>query len=324
MEAVVSTQSTGVSEEMITQIRSQYDKNIKDLMALGGGVTEEEIIRLFFVLQMSAFGSGVYLHFSLFNHQCHPNCIKFTPPETDLEMKVCSQVRATRLIKPGEELTISYLDPCEQTRQRRHRLLANQFGFIPSDNPVDILKDNLLEKLKDGHLLDDHVKELINGWEDQLDLLHKQTNRKDSDPYPVVEKLCEELQSILDPRHIVLLRANKMLLELLHPKLSEPETKTKDRGKKNKQSKEDVFGMNLVKYLRVAYEVYKTQLLALSKDHIDLATTLNDMSIAIESLLAWNSSILFKEFPQWDTFQKATKFQNYCETTFGNLHQMYS
>lgn len=268
------------------------------------------------------------MHFSLFNHQCHPNCIKFFPNPQSPDDQVASQVRTTRPIKAGEELTISYIEPCEQTRARRFKILKDQFGFLPTDSMV---KDELIEKLKDSQEATPEILAQIESFEDRIEEIYQQIKdctRSDDfmgdfpeELLPKAIALSEEMSAILDLRHILLLRSNKMLLELLHPKIAEPQqTRKKGRGKTKQKSN---FGASLVLYLKTAYEIYKTQLICLSRDHIDFATTYNDISMTIESLLAWDSQKLFAEFPQWDSFEKATKFQFFCQKAFEKLDEMY-
>jgi SET domain-containing protein len=69
-----------------------------------------EINRLLLTLRYNGFESGLYLHFSMFNHDEDPNCIKHRPEE-ESEQKVpynFSEARATRFVKKGEALTLHY------------------------------------------------------------------------------------------------------------------------------------------------------------------------------------------------------------------------
>lgn len=272
----------------------------------------------------------MYLHFSLFNHQCHPNCIKFFPNPQSPEDKAASQVRTTRAIKAGEELTISYIEPKEQSRARRLNILKNQFGFEPNDS---IVRDELIEKLKDSTEKTPEILAQIEVFETRIDELHqKMKDCIESDNFmgdfpddllPKATALADEMSVLLDPRHVLLLRLNKILLEVLHPKLAEPQQFRKKGKRAGKTKQKTDFGDCLVLYLKTAYEIYKTQLLCLSKDHIDFATTYNDISMAIQSLVAWDSQKLFEAFPQWDNFQKATKFEYFCQTSVQKLDHMY-
>jgi len=91
-----------VPEEMITRLEKEYDK---DITHISHTFTQSrgDIIRLLLVLQCSSFHSGIYLHFSMFNHSCRPNAIKFQPEDSPV-----SQIRATQVI---------------EKRRRNHHLL---------------------------------------------------------------------------------------------------------------------------------------------------------------------------------------------------------
>jgi len=299
-----------VPPELVVVLKEKYSEYIPDLLvSFPDG--EDELLRLFFVLQMSAFGSGIYLHFSLFNHLCYPNCIKFKPIDDDSS---ASRVYTTRLIKAGEELTLSYLQPPEQTKKRRKELLSSQFGFEPSNNP----KDDMLEKLKDPqredavgevYILEDRVEEL----DRQMAKDYETTGEYPDTLLSQLLELSRELSLLVDPRHVVLLRLNKMILRVLHPQLE------KDKGDKGSS-----LGKNLVLYLETAYEIYKTQLLCIPLDHIDFATTFGDLSLGLESLLGWEPELLFSSFSQWNSFEKASKFQYFCQKSVEKLDKMYS
>jgi hypothetical protein len=77
----------------------------------GSSLTTMEINRLLLTLRYNGFESGLYLHFSMFNHDEDPNWKKYRPEE-ESEQKVpynFSEARATRFVKKGEALTLHYL-----------------------------------------------------------------------------------------------------------------------------------------------------------------------------------------------------------------------
>uniref|UniRef100_A0A6B2L6Z6 SET domain-containing protein n=1 Tax=Arcella intermedia TaxID=1963864 RepID=A0A6B2L6Z6_9EUKA len=258
------------------------------------------IQRLLLVLQCSCFSSGIYLNFSIFNHSCRPNAIKFQPENSNE-----SQVRATQLIKKGTEVTISYIDPREQTYGYRARVIREQFGFEP--DPKDF-KDQLLEKFRAEKPSQEDMK-YVESLENQLNQL------PEDNPLQELIDIRKEALQILDPRHILILRLNRMILKEISPLLQEGE-------EENEQ--EDVnFGENLLIFLQTAWEVYQTQLIWISKDHIDFATTYSDISMGLQSLLSWDQKMVFQNFPLWNTFTKASKFQLFCDQTFEKIHKMY-
>lgn len=92
---------------------------------LQAGLSEDEVVRLLLQFQCNGFKSGLYLQLCIFNHSCSPNAVKLSPTEPGMP----SVVRATRALLPGEEATISYLYPLEQSTAARLRALK-QFGFV--------------------------------------------------------------------------------------------------------------------------------------------------------------------------------------------------
>ncbi|KAE9962215.1 hypothetical protein BLS_000662 [Venturia inaequalis] len=73
--------------------------------------------------QTADFFWGVLPETSRFNHDCRPNSAYFFNSET-----LSHHVHAVREIRPGEEITISYLTPYLQTHQREHKM-RKQWGF---------------------------------------------------------------------------------------------------------------------------------------------------------------------------------------------------
>ncbi|TID19761.1 SET domain-containing protein 5 [Venturia nashicola] len=73
--------------------------------------------------QTADFFWGVLPETSRFNHDCRPNSAYFFNSET-----LSHHVHAVRKIRPGEEITISYLTPYLQTHQREHKM-STQWGF---------------------------------------------------------------------------------------------------------------------------------------------------------------------------------------------------
>eukprot|EP00903_Cladosiphon_okamuranus_P009460 g9019.t1 len=116
------------------------------------GVDVRGIVRLFGALQSNGFASGVYLHPAMTNHSCRPNAIKWRAGQSISDRKpqrrkrqersddddggggeggesLLSEIRATEVIRQGEEITISYLEPREIALESRQSRLKDQFGF---------------------------------------------------------------------------------------------------------------------------------------------------------------------------------------------------
>lgn len=86
---------------------------------------EDTLIRVICALHFNGFVTGVYLHLAMVNHSCAPNCVKWGAREG----VVHSELRATRFIRAGEEITFSYLVPSLRSREARRRALNGQFQF---------------------------------------------------------------------------------------------------------------------------------------------------------------------------------------------------
>ncbi|KAM9817541.1 histone-lysine N-methyltransferase SMYD3 [Neosynchiropus ocellatus] len=71
--------------------------------------------------ELREVGVGLYPSFSLLNHDCRPNCVlMFEGPR--------AQLRAVRDVRPGEELTISYIETLLDS-EGRQKQLQEQFHF---------------------------------------------------------------------------------------------------------------------------------------------------------------------------------------------------
>ncbi|XP_077095121.1 histone-lysine N-methyltransferase SMYD3 [Siphateles boraxobius] len=72
--------------------------------------------------ELQDLGVGLYPSMSLLNHDCHPNCVMI------FEGKRLT-LRAVKVIRPCEELTISYTDVLAPSKERRSRL-QEQYHFL--------------------------------------------------------------------------------------------------------------------------------------------------------------------------------------------------
>lgn len=89
-------------------------------------VDEREVLRLFLVLQHNGFGSGLYRHLTKVNHSCLPNCIKFGCSSS---IHNASEIWSTAPIRKGEELTICYVNPVEQSSKAMQTYLLQNHHF---------------------------------------------------------------------------------------------------------------------------------------------------------------------------------------------------
>ena len=71
-----------------------------------------------------AIGSAVCPAGAILNHSCAPNCAV-----TWNDVTGCQEIRTTRTVEAGEELTHSYLDVAATTEERRRKLL-DEYNFV--------------------------------------------------------------------------------------------------------------------------------------------------------------------------------------------------
>jgi len=108
----------------------QLAKVIKIHSSDNSALEERDLLRILLTLRYNGFGSGLYLYFSIFNHDCDPNCIKFFPiDEKSSNSKNYSEIRTTKHVKKGEQLTLHYLDPREVSHCTRRQHLMEQHLF---------------------------------------------------------------------------------------------------------------------------------------------------------------------------------------------------
>ncbi|KAL3781918.1 hypothetical protein ACHAW5_003794 [Stephanodiscus triporus] len=122
-----------------------YDKSVTN--SDGSPLDVRDVMRMLLVLRYNGFDSGLYLHFSMFNHAEDPNCIKFRPAiaeegggDDDDAIEIAdrrrnySEARTTRHVRAGEALTLHYLeDPREMSHATRRWRLWDQHRFDIGD-----------------------------------------------------------------------------------------------------------------------------------------------------------------------------------------------
>ena len=101
-------------------------------------LTRTDCLRLILALRYNGLESGIYTHTAMINHADPPppNCVKFLPNQSETvqtnqqtgpdqnDVTIFSEVRATRRIRSGECLTISYLPKLWSHASRRKYLWA--------------------------------------------------------------------------------------------------------------------------------------------------------------------------------------------------------
>lgn len=113
-----------VNSTEIDHMKDHIGEFLKDICT---SRDEIEVLRTLLVLQHNGFTSGFYDRFTLLNHSCDPNCVKFTPSNSGLGR--ASEVWTTRPVKAGEELCICYVEPMERTSSYISKYLSTQHFF---------------------------------------------------------------------------------------------------------------------------------------------------------------------------------------------------
>ena len=136
MMDVMDMQHSGKEMNVTLDLARQY----------GIDLDEIDVCRMLLAMRYNGFGSGIYLHFAMFNHD-DGNCIKFQPEINSEESK--SEVRTTKFVKRGESLTLDYLIPREQSHatKRRHLWDQHRFDIGSLDGLADL-------NLREMHLVD--------------------------------------------------------------------------------------------------------------------------------------------------------------------------
>lgn len=119
-----------ITQEHLTFIKNRSAKLLSEMqtntIAIDLNLNEADTLyRVICALHFNGFTTGVYLHLAMVNHSCCGNCVKWGVREG----VVHSEVRATRRILAGEEISFSYLVPSMRSREARQRALTGQFQF---------------------------------------------------------------------------------------------------------------------------------------------------------------------------------------------------
>lgn len=132
--------------EFMTTDSSQSSSSVSDTPkpfynSDGTPLSSMDVDRLILVLRYNALQSGLFFYSAMWNHGEPPNCVKFQPrvdpitTATTTITKTYSEIRTTRFVPAGEELTISYL-PNLLSYSTRRRILWMQHRFDIGPGPI--------------------------------------------------------------------------------------------------------------------------------------------------------------------------------------------
>ncbi|KAL4170090.1 hypothetical protein KRP22_010997 [Phytophthora ramorum] len=298
-------------EELLAAGRDKFGPQIDELCRNFSELplSHNQVLQNVFAMQCNAFDSGVFLYNAMFNHDCNPNCVKFTPEDAGPEGGV-SEVRVARPIAKGEQLTISYLYPREQSRENRQQNLWEQFGF-KCGCQLCRRGDSVLPPPPSAADDSDGVKP---GMQDLEKVLVGAEEIIKTNPESAASALSVALETLSDALeivahdHLVFMRIHKLVADSCDLLL---------RAKTERVCEYSIL------FLRSSYELLELQRAYLNPDHIDLARTLNDVSQGIQLLLSFDPKVLLTEFPEWKDFRHASMVENQYRQDYRRLKRMY-
>jgi len=173
---------------------------------------EKDVFCLLLKICFNAFEGGICIKKSMFNHRCLPNCMTFSPGERvngqtgQKTYSKMSEVVATRAIKQGEEIFISYLYPLEQSFAARSKKFEAQHFCNLNESPWPVEMESFLFEDQEGFDREAVVEDMgyIEQSCEKLDemLEGNQVSHKFALKQLKSEKV--EAEQILHPHHLVM------------------------------------------------------------------------------------------------------------------------
>uniref|UniRef100_A0A8C1KYU5 [histone H3]-lysine(4) N-trimethyltransferase n=1 Tax=Cyprinus carpio TaxID=7962 RepID=A0A8C1KYU5_CYPCA len=154
---------------------------------------------------LQAVGVGLFPNLCLVNHDCWPNCTVILNPgnQTALDASFHSkrriELRALGKISEGEELTVSYVDFLNVSKDRQ-RLLKQQYYFdCKCEHCTSGIKDDLMTAVRDtdGHKPSADVVKAVTDF--SLQALVKIEEARTKGNFHEVVKICRESLEKQDP-----------------------------------------------------------------------------------------------------------------------------
>eukprot|EP00939_MAST-03C_sp_MAST-3C-sp1_P000176 g176.t1 len=266
-------------ETLVSSVRMSYDEDIRRVSA-ENGMREEEFLRLIFVVRCNCFESGLFLHQSIFNHSCRPNCIKFRPTASNPR----SEVWTTRRVSAGEPFTICYLHPQEQTFSLRQQRLHQQFLFdCRCERCTDASKKKGRDELERSALTDVEFDLEVCETSGELAILDT-----------IVRSLRDAKSGMADDRELLLMRALRNRVDIRGRAL----LSTRRRVSRS------VLNETCALFLKDAMELQRFQIKHLGSVHPAVGRTAFDVHSAIGALLANDRKALKQFFESKESAQE--------------------
>lgn len=313
-------------------------------------LSTRDINRFLLTLRYNGFESGLYLHFSMFNHDEDPNCIKFRPQDESGSTKSIpnnySEARTTRYVKKGEALTLHYLEnPREVSHASRRKIIWDQHRFDIggedaflkySNSPRNIYESELVGgKFPESTIAGENngsdttvnIEKSLDDLEEMYIEIEQAFKSKiiggDKSTYfdrgAALELTLGELivaaQSALDnDHHILLSRCRRMHLDVIEVLLSNCSNILT-----NKQSVEMIS-----RFLQSAQPLLESQRQRYGNDHPDVARTNHDLAMGIQTMLSYSPKrLLDLKLPEMTTLAQCSKVESLCRSEKNRIEKLY-
>jgi hypothetical protein len=344
-------------EEVQSLINYAKDKGINN--SDGTNLNSRDINRLLLTMRYNGFDSGLYLHFSIFNHDEDPNCIKFRPSTDGTHQRHYSEARTTRFVKKGEALTLHYLEnPREVSHATRRKILYDQHRFDIGDNEAfkkflrltddtdlrkkavyesELVHGSFPESNRTGSKEDSggdppascNIENSLDDLEDmvvelQAVFLSKPDEGKSMSSTSFERAAALELTvwELITAAKASLGNNNHILLSRcrrLHLDSIEILLEHCSAILDNKASTE-----LMARFLPSARELLESQKLRLGNDHTDVARTSNDISMAIQALLSHSPKrLLSLQLDDMHSLDQCSRFEHSCRKEKERIERLF-
>lgn len=317
----------------------------------GSPLSGTDINRLLLTLRYNGFESGLYLHFSMFNHNEDPNCVKFRPGEASGQTVPFnySEARTIRFVKKGEALTLHYLEnPREVSHTTRRKIIWDQHRFDIGteedflkyvDSPRNIYESELIGGKFPVSTIDEstndddeapvtvNIEKSLDDLEDmflEIQQAFKSTLSGDDktsyfDQAAALELTLGELitasvAALANDHHILVARCRRMHLDIVELLLSNClDILT------NKQSVEV-----MARFLQSVQPLLETQRNIYGTDHPDVARTCHDFAMGIQSMLSHSPKrLLSLKLPGMKTLDECSKMEHMLRSDKMRIERLY-
>ncbi|KAL7441719.1 hypothetical protein ACHAXM_008150 [Skeletonema potamos] len=356
---MISSMDGDTTHSQHVQFLIAYAKEKGVVNSNGTQLNSRDINRLLLTMRYNGFDSGLYLHFSIFNHDEDPNCIKFRPSTEGTQQRPYSEARKTRHVKKGEALTLHYLEnPREVSHATRRKILWDQHRFDIGDEEAF---KKFLRLAEDSSAIKQAVyqSELVHGSFPESDKTGAKEGSDGDLPAACnienslddLEDMVVELQAILESkpdegkfmssasfeRAAALELTAWELITASEASLGNNHHILLSRCRRlhldsieilleycssildNKASTE-----LMARFLPSALELLESQKLRLGNDHTDVARTSNDISMGIQALLSHSPKrLLSLELEGMRTLDQCSRMEHFFRKEKERIEKLF-